>query len=133
MSLLLLNSSVLLAEESVIEEIVVTAQKRSQSVQDVPISMTALGGEALSEYGARDVKDILSRTPGLAGASKDSFIDTLSIRGISTNDFGVGGDLSVALFQNGVHSGRSGEALSGFYDIERVEVLRGPQGSSVRA
>ncbi|MEM8661702.1 MAG: TonB-dependent receptor, partial [Pseudomonadota bacterium] len=118
----------LFAQTSLLEEVLVTAQKRSESVLDVPISMSAYSGNRLVEIGALDVKDIITRTPGLAGASKDSFIDFLSIRGISSNDFGVGGDPSVAIFQNGVFSGRSGEVLTGMYDIERVEVLRGPQG-----
>jgi iron complex outermembrane receptor protein len=111
-----------------LEEILVTAQKRDQSLMDVPLSISAFSGSKLTEMGALDVKDIVTRTPGLAGFSKDSFIDTISVRGISTNDFGVGGDPSIAIFQNGVYSGRSGEALGALYDVERVEVLRGPQG-----
>jgi iron complex outermembrane receptor protein len=111
-----------------LEEVIVTAQKRDQSLMDVPLSISAFSGSKLNEIGALDVKDIVTRTPGLAGFSKDSFIDTISVRGISTNDFGVGGDPSIAIFQNGVYSGRSGEALSALYDVERVEVLRGPQG-----
>lgn len=111
-----------------LEEVIVTAQKRSQSVLDVPLSISAFSGNKLLEMGALDVKDIVTRTPGLAGFSKDSFVDSISVRGISTNDFGVGGDPSIAIFQNGVYSGRSGEALSSLYDVERVEVLRGPQG-----
>ena len=111
-----------------LEEVIVTAQKRSQSLMDVPLSISAFTGSKLNEIGALDVKDIVTRTPGLAGFSKDSFIDSISVRGISSNDFGVGGDPSIAIFQNGVYSGRSGEALSALYDVERVEVLRGPQG-----
>jgi iron complex outermembrane receptor protein len=111
-----------------LEEVTVTAQKRDQSLMDVPLSISAFTGNKLTEIGALDVKDIVTRTPGLAGFSKDSFVDSISVRGISTNDFGIGGDPSIAIFQNGVYSGRSGEALSALYDIERVEVLRGPQG-----
>ena len=111
-----------------LEEVLVTAQKRSQSLMDVPLSISAFSGSKLRDIGALDVKDIITRTPGLAGFSKDSFVDSISVRGISTNDFGVGGDPSIAIFQNGVYSGRSGEALSALYDVERVEVLRGPQG-----
>lgn len=111
-----------------LEEVLVTAQKRSQSLLDVPLSISAFSGNKILEIGALDVKDIVTRTPGLAGFSKDSFVDSISVRGISTNDFGVGGDPSIAIFQNGVYSGRSGEALTSLYDVERVEVLRGPQG-----
>ncbi|MEP1471614.1 MAG: TonB-dependent receptor [Halieaceae bacterium] len=111
-----------------LEEVLVTAQKRSQSLLDVPLSISSFSGNKILEIGALDVKDIVTRTPGLAGFSKDSFVDSISVRGISTNDFGVGGDPSIAIFQNGVYSGRSGEALTSLYDVERVEVLRGPQG-----
>lgn len=111
-----------------LEEVIVTAQNRSQSLLDVPLSISAFSGNKILEIGALDVKDIITRTPGLSGFSKDSFVDSLSVRGISSNDFGVGGDPSIAIFQNGVYSGRSGEALTSLYDVERVEVLRGPQG-----
>ena len=85
-----------------LEEVIVTAQKRSQSLLDVPLSISAFSGNKILEIGALDVKDIITRTPGLSGFSKDSFVDSLSVRGISTNDFGVGGDPSIAIFQNGV-------------------------------
>jgi iron complex outermembrane receptor protein len=111
-----------------LEEVFVSAQKRDQSLMDVLLSISAFSGSKLRDIGALDVKDIVTRTPGLAGFSKDSFIDSISVRGISTNDFGVGGDPSIAIFQNGVYSGRSREALGALSDVERVEVLRGPQG-----
>lgn len=115
-------------EELAIEEVVVTAQKTESARAGGAHSLDRTQWRWPCRDGALDVKDVITRTPGLAGASKDSFVDTLSFRGISTNDFGVGGDPSVAIFQNGVYSGRSGEALSGLYDVERVEVLRCPQG-----
>jgi len=104
-----LTSSPLFATESYVEEIVVTAQKRAQALSDVPISATAFTGAAIEESGINDAKSLVLFTPGLSGATKDSYVDAISVRGISTNDFGVGGDPSIAIFKNGVYSGRTGE------------------------
>ncbi|MFC3051274.1 TonB-dependent receptor [Kordiimonas pumila] len=111
-----------------IEEVVVTAQKRVQSVQDVPVSMSAFDSSFTKRVNLDDVKDLVKFTPGFAGNSKDSFIDYINIRGISTNDFGVGGDPSVGFFKNGLYQGRNGVVVSSMFDMERAEVLRGPQG-----
>jgi iron complex outermembrane recepter protein len=110
-----------------IEEIVVTAEKRPEAIQDVPLAVTAMTGEFMGDRHLNDVKDIVLYTPGVTGDSHDSFIDTISIRGIVTNDFGVGGDPSVGFFKNNMYQGRNGMVVTSLYDIERAEVLRGPQ------
>lgn len=111
-----------------IEEVIVTATKRSESLMDVPLSITALSGDYIRELNLNDVKDTIAFTPGITGNSKDSFVDFVSIRGIRTIDFGNGGDPSVSIYKNGLYQGRTGAAVSSLYDIERIEVLRGPQG-----
>ena len=116
------------ASAPVLEEIFVSAQKRSQSVQDVPVSMTAFDANFTKRTNLDDVKDLIKFSPGFAGNSKDSFIDTINIRGISTNDFGIGGDPSAGFFKNGLYQGRNGVAVTSLFDMERAEVLRGPQG-----
>ncbi len=116
------------SNDNVIEEVIVTAQKRAQSVQDVPIAISAFDAAFTKRTNLDDVKDLVKFTPGLAGDSKDSFIDLISIRGILTNDFGVAGDPSVAIFKNGFYQGRNGVVVSSLFDMERAEVLRGPQG-----
>lgn len=110
------------------DEIVVTATKRAESIQQVPLAITALDGELTREINLDDVKDLVSFTPGVTGNSFDSFIDQISIRGIITNDFGVGGDPSVGIFKNGLYQGRNGAVVTSLFDVERAEVLRGPQG-----
>ena len=115
-------------EEALVEEILVTAQKRSQSIQDVPLSITAIAGEALRDSLTIDAKDLFMTTPGLSGFGADDDLSTMSMRGVSRSDFGIGGDPAIGIFKNGIYSGTSGEALTSFYDIDRVEVLRGPQG-----
>lgn len=114
---------------AVIEEVLVTAQKREQSVQDIPITVSAFTGSFIDSAQITDAKELALLTPGVAGNSDDSFLDTINIRGISTNDFGVGAEPSVGVYQNGIYLGRTGGALSSFFDIERVEVVKGPQGT----
>ncbi len=116
-----------LAQE-VLEEITVTATKRAESVMDVPLAISAMSGEFIRDANLNDIKDLISFTPGISGNSKDSFLDFVSVRGIRTIDFGNGGDPSVSLYKNGLYQGRTGSAVSSLYDIERSEVLRGPQG-----
>lgn len=111
-----------------LEEIIVTAEKRSRSVRDVPIAIAAYDANFIKKTKLDDVKALVDFTPGFAGKSKDSFVDTISVRGISTNDFGAGGDPSIGIFKDGIYQGRSGSAVTSFYDIERAEALRGPQG-----
>ena len=111
-----------------IEEIVVTATKRAEDIQDVPLAITAMTGNFIREVNLDDVKDLVTFTPGVTGNSTDAFIDGISIRGIRTQDFGVGGDPSAAFFKNDLYEGRNGAVVTSLYDLERAEVLRGPQG-----
>jgi len=111
-----------------VEEIVVMAQRRAESIQEVPLAVSAFTGEFVRDTHLDDIKDLIKFTPGITGNSHDSFIDTLSIRGIITNDFGVGGDPSVGVFKNNLYQGRNGVVVTTLYDVERAELLRGPQG-----
>jgi iron complex outermembrane receptor protein len=111
-----------------IEEITVTATRRSESVQDVALAITAITGDFSRDVNLNDVKDLVMFTPGVTGNSQDSFIDAISVRGIRTQDFGVGGDPSAAFFKNELYEGRNGSAVTSLYDIDRAEILRGPQG-----
>ncbi|HEY5558648.1 MAG TPA: TonB-dependent receptor, partial [Steroidobacteraceae bacterium] len=110
-------------------EVYVTAQKRQQSLQDVPLSVSAFSGEFLKETRMGDIRGLVDFTPGFSGRTEDSFTDALAMRGIATNDFGIGGDPSVAVFIDGTWAGRTGGVQTSFYDIERAEVVKGPQGT----
>lgn len=103
-----------------IEVIEVKVQKRSQSVQDVPVAVSAFNGDMMAQLGIEDVRGLVDLTPGFNGKTEDSFIDALSIRGIGTNDFGIGGDPSVAIFTDGLWAGRNGGVQMSFYDMERA-------------
>ena len=111
-----------------LEEVIVVATKREQGVMDVPLAITALSGDFIAETNLNDVKDLIAYTPGVSGNSQDSYIDAVSIRGVRTQDFGVGGDPSSAFFKNDLYEGRNGSAVTSLFDVERAEILRGPQG-----
>ena len=111
-----------------LEEIIVTAQKREQNLVEVPVAITAFNAQSLLESGIDDARDLVAFTPGFFGVATNSFLETFSIRGISTTDLGFGGDPSVAIYKDHVYQGRTGASLGQFYDMERVEVLKGPQG-----
>jgi iron complex outermembrane receptor protein len=112
-----------------IEEIFVTVQKRGQSTQEVPLSVSAYDESFMDQMNVQDFRGLVDLTPGFNGKTEDGFIDALAIRGISTNDFGIGGDPSVAVFVNGMFEGRNGGAVTTFLDVQRAEVVRGPQNT----
>ncbi|MES2056361.1 MAG: TonB-dependent receptor [Pseudomonadota bacterium] len=116
-------------DNSGLDDIIVTAQKREQSLQDVPISITAFNAEAIASLGAQSIGDLDTFTPGLSINDSSVTQPSFTIRGVSTDDFGIGTDPAVGIFIDGVYSARSGAALIFFNDVERVEVLKGPQGT----
>jgi iron complex outermembrane receptor protein len=111
-----------------LEEIIVTAQMRAEGILDVPLAISALKGSELRTRNIESFQDLVVM-PGVSGFTGSSFVNSLSVRGVSTNDFGVGSDPSVAIYQNGIFMGRTGSALTRYFDMDRVEVLKGPQGS----
>ena len=133
LALALLPGAPLEAEEGlVLEEIVVTARKRSEDLQDTPISVTALTGTLISDVRLTDIKDIENLTPNLNFlVSADGSGSTLQafIRGVGQFDFAVTTDPGVGVYVDGVYLARTIGANVEFSDVERVEVLRGPQGT----
>ncbi len=118
------------AEEASVEEIVVTAQKREQNLQDVPIVVTVVGRQLLQDTGVRDIKDLMVLTPGLMVVSTaNETQSTALIRGVGTAGGNVGLESSVGTVIDGVYRPRVGVALSDLGDLERIEVLKGPQGT----
>lgn len=117
------------AEAGRVQEIVVTAQRREQSLQEVPISITAFGTEGIAALNAQSIGDLDTFTPGLTINDTSVTQPSYTIRGVATDDFGIGTDPSVGIFIDGIYSGRSGASLIFFNDIDRVEILKGPQGT----
>jgi len=115
-------------DNAFLEEIVVTAQKREESVQSVPISIVAISAAQLERSSVTDILGVASRTPTLQFSSAGGEAQ-LYIRGVGSNLLAVGADPSVAIHLDGVYLGRPNMGLNQFLDVERVEILRGPQGT----
>jgi len=130
--LVALLPGVAMAQDAVpeeIEEIIVTAQLRSQSVQDVPIAMQVVDRALIEDVAAEDMGDLNGFVPGLVVSGDSPTQPRYQIRGIQTGDFGVGTDPAVGVYVDGIYAARSGASMLAFNDIERIEVLKGPQGT----
>lgn len=109
-------------------EITITAQKREQSLQDTPLAVTALTGDAIESMGRDDVAGLAFQSPSVA-YSEAGGESQIYVRGVGSNLFSVGADSSVAINLDGIYLGRANMGLTQFLDVERVEILRGPQGT----
>ncbi len=114
---------------AVLEEIVVTAQKREQNLQDVGISVTAFSGNQIRELGYTNTIDIAAQTPGLGIIQYHPTLTTTNIRGISQNDFADHLEPPIAMYVDEAYVSAMGAGHAQLYDLQRVEVLRGPQGT----
>ena len=114
---------------AVLEEITVTAERREQSLQEVPIAITAFSGDLINEGGITRMEDIALRTPNFKMTSFNTAESQLYLRGIGSSLDGPASDPSVAVFIDDVYVGRPSGASTDLYDLERIEVLRGPQGT----
>jgi iron complex outermembrane receptor protein len=112
----------------ILEEIIVTAQKREQSMQDVGIAITALGEDRLADAQVQNVQDLQGMAPGLTLGESFGFAQIM-VRGVGTDNPFAGGDPSVAMHVDGVVTGQSSAQLGSLFDVQRIEVLRGPQGT----
>jgi len=112
-----------------IDTIVVTAQKREQQVQEVPIAISAYSGEFLENFGATDLSDIGNLVPGLEIQEQSPNNPGFVIRGITSDSGEAFSPPRVSVFQDGVSISRARGAVVQPFDLERVEVLRGPQGT----
>jgi len=112
------------------DDIVVTAQKREQRLQDVPISIQVVSGQALQDSGIRTFEDLGPLVPNLT-IVKTPAANIISMRGIASSAGSPSLEQSVAMFVDGVYGGASRQFAAPFLDIERMEVLRGPQGALV--
>jgi iron complex outermembrane receptor protein len=109
-----------------LEEIVVTAEKREENLQNVPIAVTAMTGDTLTATGISNVEDLQFFVPGVSITNDSMAI--INIRGIGTSAFGVATDPSTTVHYDGVYIARPTTSYQDMFDVERIEVLRGPQG-----
>ncbi len=117
------------ADGEALPEIVVTATKRTTNVQTTPLAISALSADALRNAQVQGLKDLQQLTPSLIVSANAGQENPIALRGISSGIQGIGGDSPVAIYLDGVYIARPQGALFQFSDIERIEVLRGPQGT----
>ena len=112
-----------------LSEIIVTAQKRQENIQDVPVSVMALSAQALQDAGIKDIKNLQVLTPGVTVTSTTSEnVTTARIRGIGTVGDNPGLESSVGVIIDGVYRPRNGVGFGDLGELEQIEVLEGPQG-----
>ena len=109
--------------------VVVTAQSRTQEAQAVPIPMQIVTEKQIDALAATDLSKLNGYIPGFSVDASQPTQPNYSLRGISPSDFGIGTDSPIGVYQDGVYTGKTGGALLLFNDIQRVEVLKGPQGT----
>lgn len=112
-----------------IEEITVTAERRSENLQEVPIAVTALTAETIEKKRVQGLSDIAALTPNFVIGQQSPTQPELTLRGIGSTDREAGSDRSVVIFVDEVYIGRAGASTFDLFDLERIEVLRGPQGT----
>ncbi|WP_147297702.1 TonB-dependent receptor [Parasphingopyxis lamellibrachiae] len=110
--------------------IIVTAQRRDENLQDVPAAVTAFGAEDITRFGFTDPSELTAQTPGLQiRSSNGQTKPNVFLRGIGTNDFNVSASGAVGFYADEVYQGLQSGQLFQMFDLDRVEVLRGPQGT----
>ncbi len=109
--------------------VTVTAQHRSEISQDVPIALQVVNSVQIDKLAATDLAGMDGYIPGLSVSGEQPTQPGYSLRGIGVSDFGIGTDSPIGIYQDGVYAGKTGGALLLFNDVERIEVLKGPQGT----
>jgi iron complex outermembrane receptor protein len=116
-------------QETMIEEVVVTAQRREESLQEVPIAITAISGEVLREDGVVTLHDISEKIPNLIFSAFSVGQPEIAIRGIGTKEDGAAASDSTVVSVDDIYIAARTAQVFDIFDLERIEVLRGPQGT----
>ncbi len=116
-------------ETTKLEEIIVTAQRREQNLQDVGTSVTAFDANSVERLGLKDVTDIVGQTPGMQFNQYSATVTVYNLRGVSQNDFSDHQEAPIAVYSDDAYIANTGALAGSLFDLQRVEVLRGPQGT----
>jgi iron complex outermembrane receptor protein len=117
------------SDDGVLETVTVTAQRRTQVAQDVPIPVQVVTPQLIESLAATDLAQMSGYVPGLQVSGEQPTQPGYTLRGISVSDFGIGTDSPIGIYEDGVYTGKTGGALMLFNDVQRIEVLKGPQGT----
>jgi iron complex outermembrane receptor protein len=117
------------AETLALEEVIVTAEKREQSLQEVPASISAFSSSQIEQAGWDDISQLETSIPSVSMGGDGDSRPFVFIRGVGSRKFDIGSEGSVGVFVDEIYNARFSSALSGIVDIERIEVLKGPQGT----
>jgi len=116
-------------ETAKLEEIIVTAQRREQNLQDVGTSVTAFDANSVERLGLKDVTDIVGQVPGMQFNQYGATVTVYNLRGVSQNDFSDHQEAPIAVYSDDAYIANTGALAGSLFDLQRVEVLRGPQGT----
>lgn len=116
-------------ERGGMDVVIVTAERRSEDVQEIPLALSAFGADDIQNFGVGSIENIAPRIPSFYFGSFGAARPQLYIRGIGTRSFDPGSESSVGVFVDDVYMGRTSGSFGSLKDIERIEVLRGPQGT----
>ncbi|MBT9470435.1 MAG: TonB-dependent receptor [Pseudomonadota bacterium] len=129
----LLIAAPALAEEAepagTLEEVIVTAQKRAEALEDVPIAISAFSGQSMERMRLRSIEDVASLAPSTNYKNQSPAAPSISIRGITSDESGAGSESAVSTYLDGVDISRREGAQMAIYDMDRIEIVRGPQGT----
>jgi len=117
------------AQEYVLEEVIVTAERRETKLQSTAISITAISGDIIRELGIQNAEALQNMVPGLTIRSSAIGTSNFTIRGVGAANDDVSSDSGVGVYVDGIYMARTSSANLSLYDLERIEVLRGPQGT----
>jgi len=123
------NATAASTEEGGLETVTVSAQRRTQAAQDVPIPIQVITPQLINTLQATDLSTMNGYVPGLQVDGEQPTQPGYTLRGISVSDFGIGTDSPIGIYEDGVYTGKTGGALLMFDDVQRIEVLKGPQGT----
>jgi iron complex outermembrane receptor protein len=118
-----------IAQELVLEEVIVTAQKRAENVQAIPVTINVMPGDEIENFRIRNIVDLAGFMPGLAILPTPQNLANITIRGLGTGAGNETYDQSVGLFIDGIYAGRQREFQASLFDVERIEIIKGTQNS----
>jgi iron complex outermembrane recepter protein len=118
-----------LTDKAALDDIVVTAQRREQTLQDVPVAVSVFSGDFIERSRTATISDLVAFTPGVSGTTVAQTTPRITVRGVSTEDFGAGSDPALGIYVDDVYLGRGVSSVADLFDVARVEIVKGPQGT----